>query len=76
MNEHICKVRYYAKLRSSKKKAQIRHRKWTAKESFKLLWQVLKNAVYEYGISQEQYYKWRDVLLNDGIKLFERDDID
>ncbi len=30
----------------------------------------------EYGSSQEQYYKWRDLLLNDGTKLFERGGVD
>lgn len=30
----------------------------------------------EHGISQGMYYKWRDQLLTDGAKLFERGGVD
>ena len=57
------------------------HRKWTAKEKFQIVMAGIKGRriselCNEHGISQEQYYKWRDVLLNDGTELFERGGVD
>ena len=56
-------------------------KKWTAQEKFEIVMSGLKGRKIaeicnEYGISQGQYYKWRDVLLNDGTKLFERGGVD
>jgi transposase-like protein len=56
-------------------------KKWTAQEKFQIVMSGLKGRriaelCNEYGISQGQYYKWRDVLLNDGTKLFERGGVD
>ena len=56
-------------------------KKWTAQEKFEIVMLGLKGRKIaeicnEYGISQGQYYKWRDVLLNDGTKLFERGGVD
>ncbi|MDD5598962.1 MAG: transposase [Victivallaceae bacterium] len=56
-------------------------KKWTAQEKFQIVMAGLKDRriveiCNEYGISQGQYYKWRDVLLNDGTKLFERGGVD
>lgn len=56
-------------------------RKWTAKEKFQIVMQGVKGRSVaeicnEYGINQSQYYSWRDVLLSDGEKLFERGGVD
>jgi len=52
-------------------------RQWSGKEKFQIVMSGLKGRSVaeicnEYGITQSQYYTWRDVLLNDGEKLFER----
>ncbi|MCP4100149.1 MAG: transposase [Lentisphaerae bacterium] len=56
-------------------------KKWTAQEKFQIVMAGLKGRKIaelcnEYCISQGQYYKWRDVFLNDGTKLFERGGVD
>ncbi len=57
------------------------NRKWTSKEKFQVVMAGLKGRAVsdicnDYGITQSQYYSWRDVLLNDGEKLFERGGVD
>lgn len=55
---------------------------WTGKEKLAIVLQGLKGTVSvgvlcnEHGISQGMYYKWRDQLLSDGEKLFERGGVD
>ncbi len=54
---------------------------WAAQEKFQIVMSGLKGRKVvelcnEHGISQGQYYKWRDVLLNGGTKLFERGGVD
>lgn len=56
-------------------------RKWKPQEKFQIVMSGLKGRSIaelcnENGISQGQYYKWRDVLLNEGTKLFERGGVD
>ncbi|MCP4051113.1 MAG: transposase [Lentisphaerae bacterium] len=46
-------------------------RKWTGEEKFQIVMAVLKGQgvaklCNEYGITQGQYCRWRDVLLEDG----------
>ena len=56
-------------------------RKWTAGEKFEVVMtglrgQEVAELCNEYGITQAQYYRWRDVLLEDGKRLFERGGVD
>ena len=57
-------------------------KKWTGKEKLAIVLRWLKGecSVSElcnvHGITQGMYYKWRDQLLSDGAKLFERGGID
>jgi len=55
---------------------------WTGKEKLAIVLQGLKGMTTiselcnDHGITQVMYYKWRDQLLSDGEKLFERGGID
>ena len=56
----------------------MKRRQWTAKEKLTLVLQGLKGEISvaelcnQHQISQSQYYKWRDRLLAEGPKVFER----
>ncbi len=58
------------------------NRKWTGKEKLAIVLEGMKGGIRlselcnEHGISQGMYYKWRDQLLTDGAKLFDRGGID
>jgi len=55
----------------------MKRREWTAKQKLQIVLDGLKNQVSvsdlcsKYSITQGQYYKWRDQLLNHGEKAFE-----
>lgn len=57
-------------------------KQWTGKEKLAIVLQGLKGecSVSElcnaHGITQGMYYKWRDQLLTDGAKLFDRGGVD
>jgi len=57
-------------------------KQWTGKEKLAIVLQGLKGdrsiseLCNEHGITQGMYYKWRDQLLSDGAKLFERGGVD
>lgn len=57
-------------------------KQWTGKEKLAIVLQGLKGdcsvseLCNEHGITQGMYYKWRDQLLVDGCKLFERGGVD
>jgi transposase-like protein len=57
-------------------------RQWTGKEKLAIVLQGLRGdrsiseLCNEHGITQGMYYKWRDQLLSDGAKLFERGGVD
>ena len=60
----------------------MKRRNWTAKEKLQIVLEGLRgeSTIAElctrHQISQTQYYKWRDRLLSDGEKLFERGGVD
>ena len=60
----------------------VAKKQWTGKEKLAIVLQGLKGACSvsdlcnEHGITQGMYYKWRDQLLTDGAKLFERGGVD
>ena len=55
----------------------MNRRKWTSKEKLRIVLEGMKERVplgelcARYGVSQTQYYKWRDRLLREGEKIFE-----
>jgi len=55
---------------------------WNGKEKLAIVLQGLKSdrsiseLCNEHGITQGMYYKWRDQLLTDGAKLFDRGGVD
>lgn len=55
----------------------MQRRKWTSKEKLRIVLEGMKERVPlgelcdRYGVSQTQYYKWRDRLLREGEKIFE-----
>jgi len=55
----------------------MKRRNWTSKEKFKIVLEGIKGKVplgelcSQYGISQAQYYKWRDRFLDKGEIIFE-----
>ena len=55
----------------------MKRRQWTPKEKLAIVLQGLKGEISvaelcnEHQISQSQYYKWRDRLLAEGVKVFE-----
>ena len=57
-------------------------KQWTGREKLAIVLEGLKGKCRiselcnEHGISQGMYYKWRDQLLTDGAKLFERGGVD
>ena len=57
-------------------------KQWTGKEKLVIVLQGLKGETSvsalcnEHGITQGMYYKWRDQLLSDGAKLFDRGGVD
>ena len=57
-------------------------KQWTGREKLAIVLEGLKGECRiselcnEHGISQGMYYKWRDQLLTDGAKLFERGGVD
>ena len=57
-------------------------KQWTGQEKLSIVLQGLKGPrsvselCNEHGITQGMYYKWRDQLLTDGAKLFERGGVD
>lgn len=54
----------------------MKRRKWTGQEKFKIALQGLKGGVKiselcrDAGISETQYYKWRDQFMRSGEKIF------
>jgi transposase-like protein len=57
-------------------------KQWTGKEKLGIVLQGIKGETSisalcnEHGITQGMYYKWRDQLLSDGAKLFDRGGVD
>jgi transposase-like protein len=57
-------------------------RKWSSKDKLAIVLEGLKGTVplgelcAKFQISQSQYYKWRDQLLNNGQKVFEYGGVD
>ena len=57
-------------------------KQWTGQEKLAIVLQGLKGECSiselcnEHGITQGMYYKWRDQLLTDGAKLFDRGGVD
>lgn len=57
-------------------------KQWTGKEKLAIVLQGLKGdrsvseLCNDHGITQGMYYKWRDQLLSDGARLFERGGVD
>ena len=57
-------------------------KQWNGKEKLAIVLQGLKSdrsiseLCNEHGITQGMYYKWRDQLLTDGAKLFDRGGVD
>jgi transposase-like protein len=57
-------------------------KQWTGREKLVIVLQGLKGETSvsalcnEHGITQGMYYKWRDQLLSDGAKLFDRGGVD
>ena len=55
----------------------MKRKKWTSKEKLRIVLEGMKERVplgelcARYGVSQTQYYKWRDKLLRAGDKVFE-----
>ena len=55
----------------------MKRRKWTSQEKLRIVLEGMKERVplgelcARYGVSQTQYYKWRDKLLREGEKVFE-----
>lgn len=55
----------------------MKRREWTAKQKLQIVLDGLKNQISvgdlcsKYSMTQGQYYKWRDQLLNNGEKAFE-----
>jgi transposase len=53
-------------------------KQWTAKEKFAIVMQGLSGSVKisglcnEHGITQAQYYNWKNMLEQEGSKIFER----
>lgn len=60
----------------------MKSRKWTGQQKLNIVLEGLKGKVSltelcnQHQISQAQYYKWRDRLLKDGVKVFEFGGID
>lgn len=56
----------------------MKRRKWTAKQKLQIVLEGMSGRVplaqlcLKHQISQAQYYTWRDRLLNDGEKVFDR----
>lgn len=54
----------------------MERRKWTGQEKFKIVLQGFKGAekvgdlCRNVGISETQYYKWRDQFIRNGEKIF------
>ena len=57
-------------------------RKWSSKDKLTIVLEGLKGKVplgelcAKFQISQSQYYKWRDQLLNNGPKVFDYGGVD
>jgi len=57
-------------------------RKWSSKDKLTIVLEGLKGKVplgelcAKFQISQSQYYKWRDQLLNNGSKIFDYGGLD
>ena len=55
----------------------MKQKKWTSKEKLRIVLEGIKGQVplgelcARNGVSQAQYYKWRDRLLKEGEKAFE-----
>jgi transposase-like protein len=56
----------------------MKRRKWTGKEKLQIVLEGMRGQVplgelcARHQLSQSQYYQWRDQLLNQGSKVFER----
>lgn len=54
----------------------MKRRRWTGQEKFKIVIQGLKGGVKvgelcrDAGISEAQYYKWRDQFMRSGEKIY------
>lgn len=57
-------------------------KQWTGKEKLAIVLQGMRSErsiselCNEHGLTQSMYYKWRDQLLSDGAKLFDRGGVD
>jgi len=57
-------------------------KQWTGKEKLAVVLQGMRcersisELCNEHGLTQSMYYKWRDQLLSDGAKLFDRGGVD
>lgn len=60
----------------------MQRRKWSSKEKLTIVLEGLKGTVplgelcAKFQVSQSQYYKWRDQLLNNGSKVFDYGGVD
>ncbi|MBU0651229.1 transposase [bacterium] len=58
------------------------NKKWTEKTKFEVVLAGIKGQLTiselcaRYGVSQTQYYKWRDTFLSEGMKIFNRGSLD
>lgn len=56
----------------------MKRRKWTGKEKLQIVLEGMRGTVplgelcARHQLSQSQYYQWRDQLLNQGAKVFDR----
>jgi transposase-like protein len=55
----------------------MKTRKWTGQQKLQILFEGIKGSksiselCTKYEVSQGQYYKWRDQLINQGSRIFE-----
>ncbi len=60
----------------------MKYRKWSSRDKLVIVLEGLKGKVplgelcAKFQISQSQYYKWRDQLLNNGPKVFDYGGVD
>ena len=61
-----------------KERLWARKKQWTGRKKLAIVEGRVPDSELcnEHGISQGMYYKWRDQLLTDGAKLFERGGVD
>jgi transposase-like protein len=60
----------------------MKRRQWTAQEKMSIVFEGLSNQeslsslCNRHQISQTQYYQWKERLMSDGYKVFERGGVD